>query len=94
MVIGALKVQVRIEGARSLKDKRRVLKSVKAKISSMNISTAEVGDQDLWQLSTLGFATVSNDMGHANSTMDHLMNFLLRHPGMYVVDSHLEIVHL
>ncbi|HDM32830.1 MAG TPA: DUF503 domain-containing protein [Deltaproteobacteria bacterium] len=94
MVIGTLKVQVRIEGSRSLKDKRRVLKSVKDRISNMNIATAEVEDQELWQVSTLGFATVSNDPGHANSTMDHLMNLLMRHPGMDIVDSHLEIVHL
>ena len=94
MVVGALRVQMRVAGARSLKDKRRVLKSVKDRISNMNIAVAEVGNQDFWQTTTLGFAAVSNDPGHANSILDHVIKHLAKYPDLEITDSHLEIMHL
>ena len=60
MVIGLVEARLRIMGARSLKDKRRVVRSLKDRVlHRMNVSVAEVGDQDLWQTAALAFVTVA-----------------------------------
>jgi uncharacterized protein YlxP (DUF503 family) len=62
MVIGVCTIELRIHGGRSLKEKRRVLRSVKDRIRNrFNVSIAEVGYQDKWQRALLGFVAVSND---------------------------------
>ena len=60
MVIGLLQAHISIPESRSLKDKRSVLRSLKDRIhSEMNVSVAEIGDQDLWQAARLAFVTVA-----------------------------------
>ncbi|NLB60164.1 MAG: DUF503 domain-containing protein [Lentisphaerae bacterium] len=60
MVIGLVEARLRIMDARSLKDKRRVVRSLKDRVlHRMNVSVAEVGDQDLWQTAALAFVTVA-----------------------------------
>lgn len=94
MVIGTLKVKLTIMGARSLKDKRRVLKSLKDRFSKMNVSVAEVDDQDKWQASTMGFVTVSNDAGYINSMLDRIVLSLSDHPEIELIHQHVEIMHV
>lgn len=61
MVVGICTIAIHLPGSHSLKDKRRVLRSVKDRLRSKhNISIAEVEDQDLWQRATLGITAVSN----------------------------------
>jgi uncharacterized protein YlxP (DUF503 family) len=77
MVIGALEVQLMIGGAQSLKDKRRVLRSLKDRIRrTFNVSVAEVEDNDKWQSAVLGVVTVSNDKAHANEVLSKVVNFV------------------
>jgi uncharacterized protein YlxP (DUF503 family) len=59
MVVGLLSIELHIPGARSLKDKRMVLRSVKDRLKKFNIAVAEVEHQDLWQRAELGVVTVS-----------------------------------
>lgn len=94
MVIGAFKVRFRVIGARSLKEKRKILKSLKDRISRMNVSIAEIDDQDKWQAATLGVALVSNDSAYINSVMDKLSVFLSDFPGMEVLQIETEIIHV
>ena len=57
MTIGLLTVELHIEEANSLKDKRQVLKSLLAHLrSEFNISATEVGDHDVWRTATVGIA--------------------------------------
>jgi len=93
-VIGAFKVRFRVIGARSLKEKRKILKSLKDRISRMNVSIAEIDDQDKWQAATLGVALVSNDSAYINSVMDKLSVFLSDFPGMEVLQIETEIIHV
>ena len=59
MVIGLLIAKLSIPEARSLKDKRSVLRSAKDIIRNrINVSVAEVDDQDLWKSATLAFVSV------------------------------------
>jgi len=94
VVIGAYEVRLKVLGARSLKDKRKVLKSIKDRITRMNISVAEVDDQDKWQAATIGIALVSNDSAYINSVIDKLSRFLCEFPGVETMNSKAEIIHL
>ena len=59
MVIGLLSIELHLPGARSLKDKRMVLRSVKDRLKKFNVSVSETEHQDLWQRAELGVVTVS-----------------------------------
>ena len=94
MIVGTLKVRVQIFGAQSLKEKRKVLKSIKDRLSHMGASVAEVDDLDKWQAATLGLAVVSNDAGFVNSMLDKMMNAFFIQDGVEVIGSDMEILHL
>jgi uncharacterized protein len=59
MVIGLLTVEMHLPGARSLKDKRMVLRSVKDRIRKFNVAVSETAHHDLWQRAELGIVTIS-----------------------------------
>jgi uncharacterized protein YlxP (DUF503 family) len=60
MHIGLLQAALSIPDAYSLKDKRRVIKSLKDRVvSKMNVSVAEVGRQEVWNRAELAFVTVA-----------------------------------
>jgi len=61
MIIGTAIIELRIPGNGSLKGKRRVVKSLLAKVRrEFNVSAAEVDAQDIWQRAVIGLACVSN----------------------------------
>ncbi|MCZ6555632.1 MAG: DUF503 domain-containing protein [Candidatus Dadabacteria bacterium] len=78
MVIGILRFDLYMDGNRSLKDKRRILKSLihRAKSRYNNISIAEVGSNDLLQKATIGISFVSNDKRNVNSMLDQVTGFI------------------
>ena len=59
MVVALLSLELHIAGARSLKDKRMVLRSVKDRLRAFNVAVAELEHQDLWQRAGLGVVTVA-----------------------------------
>ncbi len=60
MIIGIVTATLSLPGARSLKDKRRVLRSLHDRVlHRMNVSVAEVGSQDLYRTAELAFVTVA-----------------------------------
>lgn len=68
--IGVLTLELRIEGAHSLKDKRHVVKSLKDRLrAKFNVSVAEIDFQDIWQRSVLAAVTVSADHSRAESVL-------------------------
>ncbi len=77
MHVGVCRVSLRLPGNLSLKEKRRVLKSITARVENkFNVSVAEVDDQDLWQLAALGISCVSNDKRHANEVLSNVVGFI------------------
>ena len=75
--IGFLSVDVFIGEAQSLKDKRAVIKRLKDRVrSAFNVSVAETGGQDKWQVAQLGFVMIGNDRKHIQSTLQHLLNLI------------------
>ncbi len=67
MHVGASRIELRIRGMRSLKEKRKVVKSIIAEIGrAYPVAVAEVDHQDLWQRADLGVAVVSGSPGHVD----------------------------
>jgi uncharacterized protein len=94
MVVGVGVIELMVHNSSSLKAKRQVIKSILGRVrSKFDLSIAEVGDQDKWQRSTLAFAVVSNDGGHAHSMLATITNYVESLYLAEVVDSRIEIVH-
>lgn len=76
MTIGVLKLDILIRGARSLKDKRRVVKSLKDRIRHrFNTSVAEVDFLDEWRRARLAICVVSRESRFANTQLNEIARF-------------------
>jgi uncharacterized protein len=94
VVIGACELRLMIIGAHSLKEKRKVLKSIKDRLSRMNVSVAEVDDNDKWQASTLGITLVSNEVAFINSVIDKIIKGIEAGGEVELLASRIEIIHI
>lgn len=75
MAVGTLRIRLMVRGARSLKDKRRTVKSIKDRVHSrFNASIAEVGALDVYQSADLGVAVVANDGDHVQAVLSKIVN--------------------
>ena len=93
MKIGALRVCFLIHEARSLKQKRSVVRSLKDRLlNKYNISVAEIGSNDLWQRGELGIVTVANDHQFVDSVMNKVKDFISLNPSISVIDYDIEII--
>ena len=87
MNVGALHVELRIRGIRSLKEKRRVLKRIIADVGAANpVAVAEVDHQDLWQRADLGIAVVSESPGQVDRMLATITRDLERRTEIEVLD--------
>ncbi len=78
MNVGTCRVQLRFPENLSLKGKRRILKSIITRLrGKFNVSVAEVGDNDLWQLATLGISCVSNNKRYTNEVLSKALDFIV-----------------
>ncbi|MCL4220401.1 MAG: DUF503 family protein [Phycisphaerales bacterium] len=74
MVIGILQFELLIHDAESLKDKRRVVRSVKDRLHREHqVSVAEVAAQESASLAILGLALVGTDGKHVAQTLDRIV---------------------
>jgi uncharacterized protein len=94
VVIGACELRLMIIGAHSLKEKRKVLKSIKDRLLRMNVSVAEVDDNDKWQSSTLGITLVSNETAFINSVIDKIIMGIEAGGEVELLASRIEIIHI
>lgn len=84
---------MRLRSSHSLKDKRRVVRSVKDRVRArFNVSVAEVDDQDLWQSIVLGFAAVGADSDYVRGELEAILNQLRIHPEAELLDYDLQIL--
>ncbi len=66
-----------LHGNNSLKEKRRITKSIKDRIKNkFNISIAEIGDQDIWQTLHIGMVAVGPDPKYLEGLMTQAVNFI------------------
>ena len=93
MVIGVITARLSIPDARSLKDKRRVLRSLKDRVlNNMNVSVAEVGQQDSWKSADLAFVTVSSEQTHVQKRLSGISSMLQADPRYVLVELHTELL--
>ena len=95
MPIAFLTLEIRIEHAQSLKDKRQVVRSLKDKLRHhFNVSVAELDETDLWQRATVGVVSISNSRDYLSQLMQSVEKDafrIARGSGGEVVDSFIEI---
>ena len=65
MPLATLTLELAIEHAQSLKDRRQAVRSIKEKLRhSFNISIAELDDAVVWNRATLGVAAISHSSSY------------------------------
>lgn len=77
MVIGLLRVEYRLHGNESLKDKRRIANSLKQKVrNKFNVSIAEVGSENDMDRLALTLVSISNDAKHLESRLTKCLSMM------------------
>ena len=96
-MIAYLMLEIRIEAAHSLKDKRQVVRSVKDGLRShFNVAVAEIDPSDAWQRATLGVVSISSSRDYLAGLMRNVEDFVVRtanNSGGEVTDSFLDFLN-
>jgi len=93
MTVGVLQLELSIGDAMSLKDKRRVVLSLKDRIAhSHNVSIAEVGALDEHRRAIIGIAMVANDRGYVEGGLSKLVDFVKMVPSVNLIDYQIELL--
>jgi len=92
MIVGTLRVRLLLREARTLKDKRQVVNSIKDRLrNSFNVSVAEVDSLDNRQLAVLGVAMVSNEAHHLKTALGQIVQALRVHPVAELLDHQMDV---
>lgn len=87
MHIGVCKLYLRIPESRSLKAKRRVIKSLITRLKNrFNVAVAEVATLDAHQSAVLAAVSVSNDAAYLNRLLARVVTFIETHTDAELVD--------
>jgi uncharacterized protein YlxP (DUF503 family) len=94
MIVGVCKIKLRIPENTSLKGKRNVVKSILAQLKNkFDVSAAEVDDQQLWQIATLGVCSISNSSRYTNEVLSKVINFVTNERfEVEILDCEIEII--
>ena len=93
MVVGVGHIVFRIYPCRSLKEKRKVVKAIVARIRNhFNASVAEVADNDIYQRAVIGVILVGSDPRLINAKLDKMFNFAEDLGLAEMIDAQLEII--
>ena len=97
MPIASLTLEIRIEHAQSLKDKRQVVRSLKDKLrAGFNVAVAELEPetQGMWNRATIGVVSVSDSRDYLRGLMEKVERAAARianNAGAEIADSYVEI---
>lgn len=93
MPIGLLTLEIHIPDARSLKDKRQVLRSLKDRLRNhFNVAVAELDHQELWQRALVGVVSLSNDAAHLEESLRAVVEESERLLGRDLVGHEIELL--
>ena len=95
MVIGCMRMTLRLAENRSLKGKRSVVRRVSERVrQAFAVAVAEIDTLDDWNVATLGIVCVSNDARHSHAVLMKVRDFVEDlHIDSDVADIETEIVH-
>ncbi len=87
MIVGTLKLRLSLRDCHSLKEKRRVILSLKDHVANkFNVAVAEVDEQDEWHLAVVGVAAVGTDTPFIHSVLSNVENYVRYFGGVTVID--------
>ena len=87
MIVGVLTIELALFEAQSLKDKRRVIQSLKKRLHNrFNVSVAEVEYGNDAKRCRLGIATVSNETRIVHSRLDKIVDAVRHNGGVVLID--------
>jgi uncharacterized protein YlxP (DUF503 family) len=96
MAIAYLTLELRIEDAHSLKDKRQAVRSLKDRLrNTFNVAVAEVDSTELWQRATIGVVSISDSRDYLAGLMENVereATRLANNVGAELVDSYVEFL--
>lgn len=93
MTIGILTLVILIHNSNSLKDKRMVLHSLKAKLrNSFNVAVSQIDDEDKWQKATLAIVGVEKNRDRINSTLSDVVNFIGKFNSVDLINYEMELI--
>lgn len=79
MVVGICRIILSIPVASSLKEKRRVIKSLVSRVrNEFNVSISEIDDHDAWQSAVLAVACVATSASYAHGQLEAVVRFIDR----------------
>jgi len=77
MIIGILQIELAIDSAYSLKEKRAVLNRIRDRVRrNFNVSLAEIDDYNLWNRACLAVVIVANEQRHANRVLSKVVELI------------------
>ncbi len=92
LVTVCVRLRLDLPGVNSLKEKRRIIKSLMAKVRhSFNVSIAEVDENDALRTAALGAAVVANRSGYAYQVMAKMVSKIEQSPDVILMEYHTEI---
>jgi uncharacterized protein YlxP (DUF503 family) len=92
MIVGTLRVRLLLREARTLKDKRQVIQSIKDKLQNhFNVAVAEVEALDRPQLAVLGMATVGREAHPLKQALGQIVEALRGHPVAELLDAEVDV---
>jgi uncharacterized protein YlxP (DUF503 family) len=88
VVVGVMTWELHLVACQSLKDKRQMLQSLKARLhNEFNVSAAETAHQDLWQRAEITVCVVSTDRTHAADVLRQADRLVEAAPGARIMDT-------
>ncbi len=93
MAIGILTLDLYLPGVRSLKHKRKILKSLKDRIGNrFNVSIAEMDAHEKWQRGILGVVNINNDQRYIESLLNTVVKFVENSYDCQVINHQVEFI--
>ena len=94
MNVGIARITLRVPHSRGLKDKRRVVNSLRRRaLNKFDVAIAEVDLNDTWQTASLGIACVSDGAAQTRRVLDSVTRFIeSERPDAEVIDCETEII--
>lgn len=87
MIISIARIELSLPGVNSLKEKRRILKSLLAKLKNkFNISIAEIDDNDILRKAVVGAAIVSNKSSFGDQVIAKVIDEIKKRPDLVLID--------
>lgn len=98
MPVAQLTLELRIEHAHSLKDRRQVVRSLKDQLrQGFNVSVAELDEAVTWQSATIGIAAISNSRDYLQgqiTEVEKAATRMVRDLGAEIADSWWELLEI